>query len=221
MIPGNLDWAFQEKRVVRTLYAGGPGETTIRRLADLVLPTGKILIGYPGNGYDNEAGDFRPVVSPGRYPVFASVVTHHDGHKTVAFVTVRFEPKMPCGWEEGGTFFTDDGTGCLLDESRIELLTGEQSRISMSWKQWNELKEGVFNDGECSLLLDSETGANAIVFKTFDYRYHFFIGKDELGKTACLVIDCRYDPPQPNATMPQGRTGQPVRHANKPWWRFW
>jgi hypothetical protein len=187
VIPPHLDWAFQEGRVVRT--PGGTGRTTIRRLADLILPTGKVLIGFPGTPHINEPSKVRPAVAPGRYPVFASLAEHREGYRSVAFITVRFRDELPHGWEEAGQFFTDSGTGCLADEGSMGLLAASDS---LSWEQWHELKMGVFGTGDCSLLLDPKTGTNAIVFKTFDWSYDCFLGKDRQGETVCLVIDGRW-----------------------------
>src|SRR5687767_11270290 len=74
MIPRHLDWAFLEGRRVRT--AGGHGRIVRRRLANLVLPTGRVLMGFPGMSPVNIPSSVRPAVSPGCYPVWASLAEH-------------------------------------------------------------------------------------------------------------------------------------------------
>ncbi len=41
-------------------------------------------------------------------------------------------------------------------------------------------------------MLDSESGASAIIFKTFDWLYDCFLGLDESSTPCCLVIDGRW-----------------------------
>jgi hypothetical protein len=192
MIPKHLDRAFQEGRTVRA--EAGTGPTTLRRLADIVLPTGRLLLGYPGSPHVNDPSPVRPAVAPGCYPVFASLVTA-KGRQSLVFVAVRFEDVAPVAWEEAGSFFTDSGLGCLMDESCIPLLESQRAGEPEFWRILSELKMGVFAEGDCNLLLEPITGANAIVFKTFDARYPCFLGKSGPGpqsaRPVCLVVDCR------------------------------
>jgi hypothetical protein len=192
VIPRHLDWAFQEGRTLRTCVGTGP--TTLRRLADLVLPTGRLLLGYPSSPHVNDPSPVRPTVAPGCYPVFASLV-NSKGRKSLAFVAVRFEDVAPAAWEEAGSFFTDSGLGCLMDESCIPLLESLRTNAPDFWRLLSEAKMGVFADGDCNLLLEPTTGANAIVFKTFDARYPCFLGKSgpepQSACPVCLVVDCR------------------------------
>jgi hypothetical protein len=84
MIPQNLHWAFEEGHRVHTL--AGIGKTQRHRLADLVLPSGKISTGYPGDGFSNKPNKFQPQVPPGTYPVFINVVRNKGAAGTFAFV---------------------------------------------------------------------------------------------------------------------------------------
>jgi hypothetical protein len=189
MIPDGLHRALDDGRLVLTDGSSVP--TTLLRLADLVLPTGRVLLGYPGYRYINEPSPVRPAVAPGRYPVFASVADSPAGYRTVAFVVVRFEDGPPAAWEEAGAFFTDSGTGCLMDEGCVPLL--EQTRESTAdfWRQLEDLKAGVFTGGDCNLVLDAESGGNAIVFQTQDSRYPCFLGRGQDSRPVWLVLDCR------------------------------
>jgi hypothetical protein len=188
MIPEHLLRAFQDEQEI--LLPGGAALTRLRRLADLVLPSGRILIGYPGAPMINEPSPVRPEVPPGRYPVFATLAQHPGGYLALAFVAVRFDDAGPAAWEDAGSFFTDSGTGCLMDQACVPLLA-EWQRQPDCWQTLMELKMGVFTEGDCNLVLEPRTGANAIVFRTYDARYPAFLGKDARARTVCLVIDCR------------------------------
>jgi hypothetical protein len=192
MIPRHLDWAFQEGRSVRT--AGGRGLTVRRRLGDLVLPTGRMVLGLesPPSHPVNVPSSVRPAVPSGRYPVWACLAEHPRGHRSVAFVTVEFRPVPPARWEGAGKFFTDSGTGCLMDEACLNRPAGGDAPWFKSWEDWDALKRGVFGGGDCSLVLDPASGANAIVFKAFDWEYPCFLGRGPDGQAVCLVVDGRW-----------------------------
>ena len=188
MIPEGLQWVLEEGRVVE--MDGGSGPTTVRRLADLILPTGRLLIGYPGSPMVNEPSPFRPMVGPGRYPVFAAVANLSTGFRDLAFVVVCFQEAQPLAWEEAGSFFTDSGTGCLMDEGNVPLLETRRSDTNF-WRLLYDLEAGVFGEGDCNLVLDELSGANAIVFATHDSRYPCFLGTGRDGGATWLVVDCR------------------------------
>jgi hypothetical protein len=189
MIPDGLQWALDEGRLVQT--DAGSGRTKVRRLADLVLPTGRVLLGYPGSPHINEPSPVRPSVAPGRYPVLASLADTPAGYRDLAFVVARFEEGPPLAWEEAGAFFTDSGTGCLMDESCVPLLERRRESDPTFWTLLYDLKSGVFADGDCNLVLDEGSGANAVIFATHDSRYPCFLGRGRDGRPAWLVVDCR------------------------------
>jgi hypothetical protein len=187
MIPANLQWAFEEGRRVHT--PGGTGRTKRRRLADIVLPSGELVMGYPGDGLVNAPSEVRPRVSPGAYPVYLTLAVHKHGLSTVAFATVCFTDAETALWEEAGEFFTDSGDGCIFDASVKGLLRAK--RAEMPPAEWRQLKTSALKDGDGNLVLDESSGANAIVFRTCDWSYGCFLGRDIAGQIACLVIDGR------------------------------
>jgi hypothetical protein len=189
MIPEGLQEALEGGRVVQT--DGGSSPTRVRRLADLVLPTGRVLIGYPGSPLVNEPSPVHPLVPAGRYPVFASLVDLPSGYHALAFVVVRFTDLLPLTWEDAGAFFTDSGTGCLMDEASVPLLKSRWEAHPNFWRVLYDLKSGVFGGGDCNLVLDERSGANAVVFATQDSRYPCFLGKGGDGRATWLVVDCR------------------------------
>jgi hypothetical protein len=183
-----LHQAFQEGIHVRA--GGGPvGTVARRRIADLVLPTGKMTIGYPGRSpCVDSPSRVHPVVPAGRYAVFISVVVSES--VTFAFLTVQFSDQAVKRWEPAGSFFTDSGTGCVLDRSLTDALHRRYEEIG--YERCQEVKLGALGDGDGSLILDGATGGNAIVFRTLDWCYDCYVGRDCEGRPACLVIDGRW-----------------------------
>ncbi len=202
MIPQNLHWAFEEGHRIQT--PGGTGKTERRKLADLVLPSGNLLIGYPGEDMVNISSDTYPHIAPGTYPVFVTLARHKNGFSTVAFVTVSFLHTEAVSWEKTGSFFTDSGDGLILDAGFIDLL--KQKRREMSLQQWQQLKMGALEGGDGNLILDEKTGSNAIVFRACDWSYDCFAGRDSANNITCLVIDGRVFNPHENRIVLAFRT---------------
>lgn len=189
MIPQDFEGAFLDRQAVRT--PGGAGYTFRRRLADLVLPTGKILLGYPGSAAVNEPSPVRPVLPPGRCPVWVSLALTERGCLGVAFLLLQRTTDPPASWEEAGSFFTDSGTGCLMDESALGLFDQYRTSRADWFSELGAIKGGVLRGGDGNLVLDSVRGVNAILFRTFDWRYPCFVGRDGSGEPICLVVDGR------------------------------
>ena len=187
MIPQNLHWAFEDGHHVHTI--AGTGKMKRHRLANLMLPSGKIATGYPGNGFSNEPNTFQPQVPPGTYPVFINVVRNKGAMGAFAFVGVNFTNQNVVSWEPVGQFFTDSGDGCIFDASVIELL--REKKNQMSREDWGQLKTAALHDGDGNLILEERSGANAIIFRAGDWSYNCFIGRDNQRQISCLVIDGR------------------------------
>ncbi|MBC8134969.1 MAG: DUF4241 domain-containing protein [Fibrella sp.] len=182
----SLSLAFANTGTVETV--GVSGGLRRRQVADIILPTGRVGIGLPGD-LVNMPSKVVPEVSPGRYPVFISAATHTP-RSSFAFLSILFDPVPPSNWQPVGGFFTDSGDGAIYDISLAEVVL--QVKREMDLNQWHRLKIATTHeDGDGSLLLDPQTGANAIVFDTHDFFYPAFIGYDAAGKTVCLVIDGR------------------------------
>lgn len=187
MIPTNLHWAFEEGHRVDT--PAGSGKTLRHRLADLVLPSGRLATGYPGDGLVNQPNSSQPQVLPGSYPVFITVISNRRNSEAFAFVAVHFTNARTLSWEAVGNFFTDRGDGCIFDASLTELL--RQKRNEMPQEEWRLLKGAALRGGDGNLILDKNTGANAIIFRTCDWSYNCFIGRDDRGQTSSFVVDGR------------------------------
>ena len=158
------------------------------RLADLVLPTGKIATGCP-DGISHQRTEFRPGVAPGIYPVYINVVKKKSGFGAFAFVSVIFAVAKTVEWNQTGGFFTDSGDGCIYDESVAGLLW--EARQKLSRAEWAELKSGAYTGKDGNLILEAETGANAIIFRACDWDYPCYFGQAEDGQPTCFVIDGR------------------------------
>src|SRR6478672_9019386 len=90
----SLRLAFATSGSVDTI--GISGELSRRRLADIVLPTGRIGLGIAGDPVDM-IGEVVPEVPPGRYPVFLSIAT--DGpYSSFAFLSIMFDTAAPITW---------------------------------------------------------------------------------------------------------------------------
>lgn len=194
MIPPNLHWAFEAGHRVNTL--AGTGKMIRHRLANLVLPTGKVATGYPGDSFNNQPNSNQPQVLPGSYPVFINVVESKGGSGAFAFVAVNFTDTKTSSWEAAGKFFTDCGDGCIFDASVTDLL--RKKRDQMSREEWEQLKMAALLGGDGNLILETESGANAIIFRAGDWSYNCFLGRDDQGKISSLVIDGRIQVAQKN-----------------------
>lgn len=192
MIPPNLHWAFEEGHRVHTL--AGKGKMVRHRLADLVLPSGRVATGFPVDGFQNEPNPIQIQVLPGSYPVFVNVVKNKGGSGAFAFVTVNFTNTKTIVWEGAGSFFTDLGDGCIFDASAAELL--RRKKEAMPQEEWGQLKVAALQGGDGNLVLDEQSGANAIVFRAGDWSYNCFLGRDAQGRISSLVIDGRVQSPR-------------------------
>ena len=95
---------------------------------------------------------------------------------------MRFEDTQPSAWEDAGSFFTDSGLGSLMDEASVPLVKIQQQADPGFWERVGDLKVGVLRGGDCNLVLDAPSGANAVVFKTRDSHYPCFLGTSREGR---------------------------------------
>ena len=153
---------------------------SVRRLADLVLPTGRLLVGLP-HVTANSPTRAVPQLPPGRYPVYLNCCTF-----LFAFAVVKVSDRPVKVWEPARSFFTDSGTGCFVDAAY-----GKALAENLTSQSGFDIKHGVYDDGDGGFLIDPSTGANAILWKTLDCRYPCFIGRAADGEVAQVVADGR------------------------------
>jgi hypothetical protein len=181
---------FGTEKHVTTLF--GEGITLPpKRLADIVLPTGVITIGFPSWSIINETCDVHPHVSPGTYPVYLVRAQHtHRGNtwNSVAFVYVEFQKTEREHYTKIGYFFTDSGDGVIVDRSLEQhICSAKQHDLN----EWLKLREKVvFGDGNGEIILDEQTGTNAIIFFSGDGYYDVWIGREkERERVTSLIVD--------------------------------
>ena len=87
------------------------------------------------------------------------------------------------------------GFATLLDTERLVALSVAGRDVLLLFKKGATeepaILPGVFEGGDCSLVLDESSGANAVVFATQDSRSPCFLGTGREGRIAWLVVDCR------------------------------
>ncbi len=191
VIPLGLDGASQPGRRIRTPH--GMGVTEVRRLSDLLLPSGHVIIGLPGDFLINEPSETVPCVTPGSYPVLLTVAVNRRAAPRLpggmfAALTVLFKDSSPVTWQSAGSFSTDSGDGCIVDKDAASHVRNYRSADR---ERWFKLKYKTLEDGDGSIPFP-DIQANAIVWKTADWTYDAFLGLDANGQIARMVIDGRW-----------------------------
>lgn len=187
------DLVLESGKHVKTLF--GEGITLApKRIADLILPTGVMTIGFPSRSLVNQTCDVHPHVLPGRYAVYMIHVQHQHHEKTwksAGFVVVEFQNVSKASYTNIGGFFTDSGDGVLVDMSLEEHLRATKRKYLNEERRWSTIKEDVvWSDGNGEVIVDESTGANAIIFFTGDGYYDVWIGRgEERGELTSVIVD--------------------------------
>jgi len=166
------------------------GERVTTRIVDagaLVLPTGRVVASDPI--LDPFQKPFTVAVPPGTYPVLLSLI-----QGDVGLVMVHFAEGTPVRWQAArpDRFAVDSTTGCLMDHKICRFLR-RKAECGTYEKYVRRFENAVAeNDGLWgSDCLDSESGANVILFRTWggDGVFPTYLGFDAQGQVVCLVID--------------------------------
>ena len=56
-------------------------------------------------------------------------------------------------------------------------------------EKWKYLKMQALTGGNGDLILDGNTGVNAIIFRACDWSYDCYLGRDSTNRITCFVID--------------------------------
>lgn len=180
----------------------GPITLQQRKLGELVLSTGQVVacdpLVFP------ETKSFQTTVSPGRYPLFASVAWFaRDNDQCMAYALLQLHVGQPVRWKlatlagqdnrslEEDQFFgypVDSGTACLMD---IDAAAGLQRRFDADRGSVDRLIEDLLAHETMNITLNPWTGANAIVFHAGwgDGVYASYWGYDAEDNLLCLVTD--------------------------------
>jgi Protein of unknown function (DUF4241) len=166
------------------------GESVTTRLVDagsVVLPTGRIVVSDPILDPFNQP--FTIAVPPGSYPVLLSLIKDD-----VALVMVNFAEGTPVRWQatKPESFGVDSATGCLMDQKvgrflRKKAESGKYDNYIRRFQDALEENDGLWG----SYCVDSESGANVILFRTWGGDGHFpsFVGYNAEGEVVCLATD--------------------------------
>ncbi len=181
-----------------------PGTITLRHrlLGELVISTGQVVACDPFVSPDTKP--FQMMISPGRYPVLASVASFaKENDQRIAYVLLRLSTQEPVRWElatqagqdisslEEGQFFGDPvdfGIACLMDnEAGLEL----QRRFDTDRSYAESLMKDFSTHEALNVVLNPLTGANVIMFTSGwgDGIYASYWGYDALDRPVCLITD--------------------------------
>jgi hypothetical protein len=191
-------------------------EMEVTPIAELCLPTGKVVAADPGNLDQRVEGYFHREVPPGRYPV--DIAIRHTGRigepskfADTACMRVRFRDAPVTDWVIATTrdqdpealppfqiygYGVDVGMGSFADSAGLVavLQRYKQQEKSLSDEFYFERVLPAYEAstrGTADILLDPATGANLVVCSSGqgDGFYASYWGLSERGEPVCLVTD--------------------------------
>jgi hypothetical protein len=186
-LPSHALWdAFTDGHTFVT-SGGWSAITRIEDAGSLVLPTGRIVVSDPILDPWNKP--FTVAVSPGAYPVLLSLV-----NDDVGLMMVHLAEGTPVRWRRTRPqcFSVDSATGCVMDHKQCCFLRrqAQKDKYEKYIRRFQDAME--VNDGLWgSYCLDSESGANVVLFHTHggDGVFPSFFGYNAEGEVACLITD--------------------------------
>ena len=171
----------------RFVTTGETVTTRVENAAELVLPTGRIVVSDPVLNPFNEP--FSVAVEPGAYPVLLSYIKDEIG-----LVMVYFADGPPIRWEVSNPsdFHVDSGRGCLMDQKICRFLRrkAENDQYERYLERFGNFLEESEDQWE-NYCLSTESGANMILFRTHggDGVFPAFFGFNSDDEVVCLIID--------------------------------
>jgi len=177
---------------------GAPCTTRVERLAELELPTGKIIACDPLVGSDG-APAFARTVPPGRYPVDACVAQIDPGHARIAGIRIVFQPGVPVTWSPAQTegpdglvghgYGVDAGLGCVMDERARALLVAARPDDDQEDSLLAELGDRAWVDHHPA----ADRAENVVIVQAGwgDGIYDSTWGLDAGGQPVWLITDFR------------------------------
>lgn len=182
------------------------GRMQIERIeaGKLKLSTGRIIATDPILMYDDES--YSEHVKPGTYPVNIYVGKTKNRKKQTVASELRFSDNDAVKWEmallkgesakgfahdEFMGFEVENGLGCFMDESVMEILD------VMSEEELDKYEKNVrdaVKNSECScadMIIDKKTGRNIVIFASGwnEGTFPTYYGFDKDNKLARLVTD--------------------------------
>jgi hypothetical protein len=203
----DFDRAFREDATF-TLRDGGEAVILVRRIAELVLTSGEVVVS-DGIILLDATGLSRRV-APGRYPVVLSIARFPNTDQRVVCAKLELAPARAVRWEMATSanqdlaslkddelfgYPVDSGTGCFMDADAARILDASRAR-------WEEYFEAIMDAIERKVnyvdtwdwhdvTIDAATGANVVIFSSGfgDGYYASYWGFDAEDKVVALVTD--------------------------------
>jgi len=185
-------------------YRLGDGTEAVIEVQDagtLNLATGRVIACDPfwGTNVQRHVAPFTVTVPPGHYPVTLSLARGLLGRPApvprlgaAAKLTIRDEP-VTAGEvarlrpDQIYTLGVDSGNASLLDASAV----GALAAVDEPGSELDRLFERVWGNEWVNLVVDHESGLNAVVFHCGlgDGGYATWIGRSADGEPLCFVVD--------------------------------
>ena len=182
------------------------GRMNIERVlaGKLKLPTGRIIATDPILMYDDESYSER--VKPGTYDVYIYVGKIENRKNQTVAAELKINDNEPVRWElallKGETargfghdefmgYEVENGLGCFMDESVMEILD-VMSEEELDKYERTVREEVRKNEHSCAeMLINSKTGQNIVIFASGwnDGTFPTYYGFDKNNKLARLVTD--------------------------------
>lgn len=178
-----------------------------RKIADLVLPTGRLVVCDPL--YAPETEPFDHVVPTGKFPVYAIVAKMRDEVRT-AYGVIEFSDVRPHRWEiahlrgEEPQRWNSDRTGCQIDSTVAAFMDDKTADVLVDVVHYgdddDELERAVRREFRrnrksgaqvpvADVLLDGRTGGNLVAFDADAGTYVTYLGFDGEENVAMVVLD--------------------------------
>jgi hypothetical protein len=203
----HLDFARAFQDGLRLEGPTGPIALRCRRIAELVVTSGKVVACDPFTGQDADA--FRGEIAPGRYPVVLCLAGFlAEGDERVACALLRIgggrcarwevaaSPSQASGELRAGYIFgypVASGTGCFMDADAAGALTARLRKDTGYAEQLIAQMARAHAPGRAwlDMPIDGATGANLVAFSSGfgDGFYPSYWGRDADGRITGLVTD--------------------------------
>jgi len=196
----NFDNAFEEGRTIETEH--GTQIPKMRRIGDLVIPTGFVVACDPFVNFDSLA--FKTQIPIGTFPVILSVADFGDDQRVV-YAKLQISDNSAVRWElalhpsqnitslEEGAIFgypVDSGTGCFMDAETAKIFSDKADEDFADFMM-KEMEKNYVHTWDWANFTFEGTIGNLITFKSGlgDGVYASYFGFDENDELTCLVTD--------------------------------
>jgi hypothetical protein len=179
-----------------------------RKVADLILPTGRLVVCDPW--YTPETEPFEVQTPTGRFPVYAVVADMRDGVRT-AYGVVEFSDQRPHRWEiahlageepskwngHRSVFHVESNVAAIMDDQTADVLLNfvhygdpdevEELEKEVSRDMWRTHKATQI--AVADVRIDPRTGGNLVGFDVDVGTYATYLGFDGDDDICMVVLD--------------------------------